>query len=68
MGELTEFARIVLLASAGLLVAVLSSTVTERLRIPAPILFLAAASLVSDWLDQLETIFSPTDVARIGTA
>ncbi len=67
MGELTEFARIVLLASAGLLVAVLSSTVTERLRIPAPILFLAAASLVSDWLDQLETIFSPTDVARIGT-
>jgi cell volume regulation protein A len=67
VGELIEFARIVLLASAGLLVAVLSSTVTERLRIPAPILFLALASVTSDWFDRLETIFSPVDVARIGT-
>src|SRR6476469_8893848 len=67
MGELSDFARIVLFASAGLLAAILSYPVAERLRIPAPVLFLAAAAVASDLIGDLEGLLTPVEVGDIGT-
>ena len=67
MGELSDFARIVLFASAGLLAAILSYPVAERLRIPAPVLFLAAAAIASDLIGDLEGVLTPVEVGEVGT-
>ena len=48
MHEVHEFGLIVLLISTGFALAVISSRVSERLRIPGPALFLIAAALLSD--------------------
>jgi len=57
----------VLFASAGLLAAILSYPVAERLRIPAPVLFLAAAAIASDLIGDLEGVLTPVEVGEIGT-
>ena len=48
MPEIADFATLVLLLAGGFSVAVFSTRVTERLPVPAPALFLAAAALSSD--------------------
>jgi potassium/hydrogen antiporter len=48
MTEITDFATIVLLVTAGFAVAVLSTKITARVPVPAPAIFLVAAALVSD--------------------
>ena len=67
MGELSDFARIVLFASAGLLAAIVSYPLAERVRVPAPVLFLAAAAVASDMISDLEGLLSPVEVGEIGT-
>jgi potassium/hydrogen antiporter len=48
MAEITDFASILLVATAGFVLAVLSTKVTARFPVPAPALFLIAAAVVSD--------------------
>jgi cell volume regulation protein A len=48
MTEITDFGAIVLIVTAGFALAVLSTTLTERVPVPAPAIFLLAAALVSD--------------------
>ena len=48
MTEITDFATIVLVVTAGFALAVLSTRLTERVPVPAPAIFLLAAALVSD--------------------
>ena len=68
MGELSDFARIVLFASAGLLAAILSSPVTERLRDPRAgrCSWLRRRSRPT-WSADLEGMLSPVEVGEIGT-
>jgi cell volume regulation protein A len=53
MGDLTHFALIILALSLTLLLAIGSNAVAERLRIPAPALFLVVAALASDLVPKL---------------
>ena len=48
MPEIADFATLVLIVAGGFSVAVLSTRLTERVPVPAPALFLAAAALASD--------------------
>ena len=53
MADLTHFALIILALSLTLLVAIGSNAVAERIRIPAPALFLVLAALASDLVPKL---------------
>jgi hypothetical protein len=48
--DAAEFGRVVLIVAVGFAVAILSSRISGRLRVPAPALFLAAATVSSSWL------------------
>jgi cell volume regulation protein A len=48
MTEISDFASIVLVVTAGFALAVLSTKLTERVPVPAPAMFLLAAAAVSD--------------------
>jgi potassium/hydrogen antiporter len=48
MTEISDFASIVLVVTAGFALAVLSTKLTERVPVPAPAIFLLAAAAVSD--------------------
>jgi cell volume regulation protein A len=48
MTEISDFAGIVLVVTSGFALAVLSTKLTERVPVPAPALFLLAATVVSD--------------------
>ena len=48
MTEITDFASIVLVVTVGFALAVLATTLTERVPVPAPAIFLLAAAAVSD--------------------
>jgi cell volume regulation protein A len=48
MTEITDFGAIVLIVTAGFAFAALSTTLTERVPVPAPAVFLLAAAAVSD--------------------
>lgn len=48
MAEILDFAGLVLIVAAGLVLAVLVTKVTERVAVPAPAIFLIAAAVVSD--------------------
>jgi potassium/hydrogen antiporter len=48
MTEISDFASIVLIVTAGFALAVLSTKLTERVPVPAPAMFLLAAAAVSD--------------------
>ncbi|MDX6546225.1 MAG: potassium/hydrogen antiporter, partial [Gaiellales bacterium] len=66
MSEAADFGRIVLIAAVGFAAAILSSRISERLRLPAPALFLAAAAVASDLVPGLGDVLSVRDVERIG--
>lgn len=66
MDELTVFGTIVLVVSAGLLLALLASKVGERFPIPAPALFLLAAAIASDVFPRLSEHLTILEVERIG--
>ena len=48
MTEINDFGAIVLIVTAGFALAALSTTLTERVPVPAPAIFLLAAAVVSD--------------------
>src|SRR5919108_5369825 len=48
MTEISDFAGIALVVTAGFALAVLSTKLTERVPVPAPALFLLGAAAVSD--------------------
>src|SRR5215475_5037084 len=66
MGEVTHYGWLVLITSLGFLVAVMSSRVSARLRIPAPAIFLIGAAVASNLVPSLGDIPRRT-VERIVT-
>ena len=66
MSELIDFGLIVLVVAAGFLLMLLSTKVTERVPIPAPVIFLLAAALASDLFPSLAEHTSIRTVERIG--
>lgn len=66
MNEVHEFGTIVLLVSAAFSVAVVASRLSERLRVPAPALFLLAAAVISDVFPSVGNRMSILTVERIG--
>ena len=65
MTDAAEFGRVVLIVAVGFAVAILSSRLTERWRIPAPALFLAAATVSSDVIPNLAPLLTIRDVERM---
>jgi cell volume regulation protein A len=65
MHEVHDFGLIVLLVATGFAAAVISSRVSERLRLPGPALFLIASALLSDAFPSLGDVSIRT-VERIG--
>jgi potassium/hydrogen antiporter len=65
MHEVHDFGLIVLLVSTGFALAVVSSRLSERLRIPGPAIFLLAAALLSDVFPSFGDLSIRT-VERIG--
>jgi potassium/hydrogen antiporter len=63
--DAAEFGRVVLIVAVGFAVAILSSRVSGRLRVPAPALFLAAATVSSDLIPNLAPLLTIHDVERI---
>ena len=49
MTEITDFGAIVLIVTAGFALAALSTSLTERIPVPAPAIFLAAAAVSDIW-------------------
>ena len=66
VNESAEFGRAILIASIGFAAAIISSRLSERLRLPSPALFLAVAAIASDLAPQLGRVLSIRDVERIG--
>jgi potassium/hydrogen antiporter len=66
VSEVHEFGTIVLLVSAAFSVAVIASRLSERLRVPAPALFLLAAAVISDVFPSVGDRMSILTVERIG--
>ena len=66
MDELSVFGTIVLIVSAGLLLALLASKVGERFPIPAPALFLVVAAVASDVFPRISEHLTILEVERIG--
>jgi potassium/hydrogen antiporter len=48
MSEIADFATLVLIVAGGFSLAAISTTITERVPVPAPALFLVAAAVASD--------------------
>jgi potassium/hydrogen antiporter len=65
MHEVTHFGEIVLLVSAALSVALLSSRLSERIRVPTAALFLLAAAVISDVWPGIGNTVSIRNVERI---
>jgi potassium/hydrogen antiporter len=63
--DAAEFGRVVLIVAVGFAVAILSSRISGRLRVPAPALFLAAATVSSDLIPNLAPLLTIHDVERI---
>jgi len=60
--DAAEFGRVVLIVAVGFAAAIASSRLTERLRVPAPALFLAVAAASSDVVPQWTPLLSVRDV------
>lgn len=65
MTEIADFAVIVLIVAGGLSLAVLSTKLADVVPIPAPVVFLIVAALVSDASEPLREALSIRDVERI---
>jgi potassium/hydrogen antiporter len=63
--EITDFAGPLTLVAAGLSLAVLASALTDRIRVPAPALFLAGAAMVSELFPTLHAQVTILTVERI---
>ena len=63
--EITDFASPVALVTAGLVLAVLASALTNRLPVPAPVIFLVAAAAISDLWPDLYGGVSTITVERV---
>jgi predicted Kef-type K+ transport protein len=48
MAEISDFAVVVAVCAGGLWLALVSTTLTARLRVPAAVVFLIAAAAISD--------------------
>ena len=66
MSEIESFALVVTVVSAGLWLALSSTGLSARLRVPAPVVFLLAAAAISDIQPRLSEPVSIRDVERIG--
>jgi hypothetical protein len=64
MSDVEHFALLVLVVGAAIIAAVLLNRVSERIRIPAPAIFLVAAALASDVMPALGEL-SVTTVQRV---
>ena len=64
MTDAAEFGRVVLIVAVGFAVAILSSRITARWRIPTPALFLAAATVSSDVIPEWAPLLTIRDVER----
>jgi potassium/hydrogen antiporter len=67
MDDLLDFGTVVLVASAGLVLAIGVRVLAGRLGIPTAGLLLVAAALASDLVDRLSTVLTFQDVQRIAT-
>jgi len=63
--DAAELGRAVLILAVGFAAAILSSRLSEWLRVPAPALFLAVASVSSDVTPSITPLLSIRDVERI---
>jgi len=63
--EVQAFGEIVLLVAGGLFAAIAVRSVAERIAVPSPALFLAAAAIASDVFPGLEDALGITQVERI---
>ena len=66
MHEVHDFGLIVLVVSTGFALAVVSSRLSERVRVPGPAIFLIAAALLADAFPSLANAVSIRTVERIG--
>ena len=64
MGDVEHFALLVLVVGVAITAAVLSNRISERIRIPAPAIFLLAAAVASDVMPTLGRL-SVTTVQRV---
>jgi cell volume regulation protein A len=64
MSDVEHFALLVLVVGAAIIAAVLLNRISERIRIPAPAIFLVAAALASDAMPALGEL-SVTTVQRV---
>jgi cell volume regulation protein A len=65
MTELVDFGEIILVVALGLLLALLSTKLTERVAIPSPVILLLGAALASDVFSTLEGYLSIEQVERL---
>jgi potassium/hydrogen antiporter len=56
VGDVTRFGLVIAVVSMAGLSAVAASRATERLRVPAPLIFLVAAAVISDLMPGLERV------------
>jgi cell volume regulation protein A len=66
MSDVEHFAVLVLVVGAAIIAAVLLNRISERIRIPAPAIFLVAAALASDAVPALGSCRLPQGVAETG--
>src|SRR5919204_6498537 len=66
MSDVEHFALIMLVVAVAITAAVLSNRISERVRVPAPAIFLLAAALASDLMPTLGQV-SVTTVQRVVT-
>jgi potassium/hydrogen antiporter len=66
VNDVEHFALVILLTAAALVGAVVSNRISERIRIPAPAIFLVAAAVASDVVPTLGQV-SVTTVQRVVT-
>jgi cell volume regulation protein A len=68
MTEISDFAAILLLVTGGIALAVISTTLSGRVPLPAPAIFLVAAAVVSDVWPQAYTAVPILTVERVAVA
>jgi len=66
MAEITHFAAIVLVVTAGFALAVLSTKLTEKVPIPVPAILLVAAAVAADLWPRLHEAVGIRTVERVG--
>jgi potassium/hydrogen antiporter len=66
MSDVEHFALIMLVVAVAITAAVLSNRISERIRVPAPAIFLVAAAIASDVIPDLGRV-SVTTVQRVVT-